>query len=389
MNFTIVCFVMVKVSKMRSSFGSITKRGHNVYRLQWFDRAGKRRSKTVHGTRAVAQKVLASIECGITHIGQRMTYTEYWQEYVTTTFGNLKPKTVSEYNRLWSKYLEPRIGSWQVSETSWRDIQSVIDSIEAPVTQRHVYALWRKILNLALRDELIRANPCAGGISFKPRVKREKVIIPAQELPAYLDSIRGIKYESLLLVLLGGGLRLSEACALAWSDVEAWQDYAVVQVSKALVTVEGAPVLQNTTKTAKSRREVVIGAPFAQRLLDLKNKATDTRLSDASPITVTHNYRAWCNGHDVTYTRPGDFRSVYATLCGEAGCPDSLVSMQLGHTDGTTKGEHYQQATRMGKALVASTLAAYLESVRNANCTKIAPKPPKTARKSKTGQGEI
>lgn len=360
MNLSSLCSVI----QMRSAFGTITKRGHNCYRLQWHDKSGKRRSKTVHGTRSVAQKELAAIECGLTHIGEQITYDFYWREYVVPTFADLKPKTVYEYKRLWDKYLAPNIGKWRIPDTTWRDIQSVIDTIEAPVTQRRAFALWRKILNLAVRDEFIRSSPCAGGVKFKPRVKREKTMITAADMSEYLKQIQGIKYEPLLLLLLGGGLRLSEACALTWDDIEEWQGFIVVSVSKALVTVDGVPVLQDSTKTAKSRREVVIGEPFARKLIIEKGDHIGGMVIEASPITIAHNYKAWCKVHGLEHTRLGDMRSIYVTLCGEAGCPDSLVSMQLGHADGTTKGEHYQQATRLGKKLVAETLALYLESVQ-------------------------
>lgn len=347
---------------MRSAFGTITKRGHNCYRLQWNDRAGRRRSKTVHGTRAAAQKELSRIECGLTAQGGTMTYGAYWDEYVTPTFSNLKPKTVSEYYRLWNRELEPRIGMRRIEETTWRDVQAVIDEIQAPAVQRKAFVLWRKVCNLAIRDDLIRANPCQG-VTFKSLTKRTKALIAAADIPEYMEAIRNIKYESLLLVLLGGGLRVSEACALEWCDVREWQGAVIVSVSKALVTVEGQPVLQTTTKTAKSRREVVIGEPFAARLIELSTERKGgSKVSEGAPTTIAHNYKAWCTRHGVTHVRLGDFRSLYATLCGEAGCPDSLVSMQLGHTDGTTKGTYYQQVTLSGKKLVADTLAAFIKS---------------------------
>lgn len=345
---------------MRSTFGTITRRGHNVYRLQWLDRSSKRHSKTIHGTRSAAQKELSRIELGLSNNGEYMPYSDYWELYVEPTFKNLKPKTVFEYKRLWNVELEPRIGSWNLTETTWRDVQRVIDDIASSSVQRKAFVLWRKVCNMALRDDLILKNPCAG-IKFKQHTKREKKVLDTEGVTRFLKAIKGIKYEPLLLVLLGGGLRVSEACALSWSDISQWQEYAAVSVSKALVTVDGDAVMQDTTKTEKSTRVVIIGEPFASRLLALKSEGA---LCDAVPVTVSHNFKSWCARHDIEHIRLGDFRSVYTTLCGEAGCPDSLVSMQLGHTDGTTRGEHYQQVTNAGKALVAATLAAYLGVVK-------------------------
>lgn len=44
----------------------------------------------------------------------------------------------------------------------------------------------------------------------------------------------------------------------------------------------------------------------------------------------------------------------------EAGSPDSLVSLSMGHSDGTTRGRNYQKHTRRGMALVADCLTDYL-----------------------------
>ncbi len=56
----------------------------------------------------------------------------------------------------------------------------------------------------------------------------------------------------------------------------------------------------------------------------------------------------------------GDMRTVYSTLHGEAGSPDSLVSLSMGHSDGTTRGRNYQKHTRRGMALIADCLTDYL-----------------------------
>ena len=356
---------------MRSAFGSVTKRAHNKYYIQWTDH-GVRRGKTINGTRATAQKELSRIALRLTHAGGSITYNEYWEEYVTPTFSALKPKTVSEYNRLWHVELERRIGAWKVDETTWRDVQRVIDDISAPSVQRKVCTLWKKIMNMAIRDEFAQKNPCTG-IKFAPAQKRTKVLLPATQLADYMAAIEGIAYEPILLVLLGGGLSVCEACALTWDDVTEWESFALMSIDKDVVTCDGHALHQASTKNETRTREVVVGAPFARRLLAVKQERSlysglhsgkeGELLCEGAPSTISHNYKAWCARHAIEYVRLGDMRSVYATWCGEAGCLDSLVSLQMGHKDGTTRGEHYQQATRMGKALVASTLGAYLTGV--------------------------
>ena len=53
-------------------------------------------------------------------------------------------------------------------------------------------------------------------------------------------------------------------------------------------------------------------------------------------------------------------RSVYATLCAEAGCLDSIVSKSMGHTGGSVKDRNYQTATMKALKLNAETFADYV-----------------------------
>ena len=53
-------------------------------------------------------------------------------------------------------------------------------------------------------------------------------------------------------------------------------------------------------------------------------------------------------------------RSLYATLCSEAGCIDSVVSLSMGHSGNTVKQSNYQKLTITAVSNNAKTLAKYL-----------------------------
>ena len=136
------------------------------------------------------------------------------------------------------------------------------------------------------------------------------------------------------------------------------------------MTYSDGKVLKET-KNGFSEREVVVGEPFRARILEL-SEGSGIALSSGggspgdpasyytSPQTACRNYRGWCERHGVPYVAPKNLRSSYATLHGEAGSLDSLVSGSMGHSDGTTRGRHYQAVTRRGLALIADNLAEHL-----------------------------
>lgn len=360
----------------RSLFGSIDYLGPDRYRIRWTDE-GRRRSKTVRGTRDDAEAMLAAAMLRRGRV-EDMPWRSFWAAAVTPTFAGLAEKTVSGYERVWRVELEPRIGSKMVGATNWRQVEAVLSDIRATSVQRSAMRLWRKMCNLAVRDGLLDRNPVDRSIRLAPHVKRRKVLIAADEVGPWMEAVRGIKYEPVFLLEVGGGLRHEEACAMVWENVEAFEAYGrayvAAKVERGLVTVDGRKVLKGV-KNEFSVREVVLGEPFASRLAELHQgtgpvcpgtwprvEVPYTERSFASPSTITHNWRTWCGKHGMPYVRPGDMRSAFATLHGEAGTPDSLVSMAMGHADGgSTKARSYQQRTRRGMIVAADSLTDYLK----------------------------
>lgn len=363
----------------RSRFGSITRLGPDYYHVKWTEN-GRQRSKRIRGAREDALAFLArrQVEAGGTI--PDMTWSTYWRHSVEPSFENLAEKTVAEYVRVWSVELEPRIGKKSVRATSWRQVESVLADVSSSSVQRKAFRLWRKMCNMAVRDGLLDRNPVDRSIKLKPHRKRQKDLLAAEDVGPWLADVRGLKYEPFFLMEMGGGLRHEEACAMVRENVtrlDAYgRVYALVFVERGIVTVDGRKVLKDV-KNEHSRREVVIGEPFASRLLELSDGEGPFCGSwgggeyearhFTSPATITHNWRDLSKKRGIEYIRFGDMRSVFATLHGEAGTPDSLVSLAMGHADGgSTKARNYQQRTRRGLIVAADSLTDYLsEAVEN------------------------
>ena len=347
------------------------------YRIWWTDEDG-RHSKRINGKREDAELFLARMRVGVDGKVASCDYDTYWEIVVRPSFAGLEAHTVYGYERIWRVELAPRIGRKMVCDTTWILVESTLLDIRSPSVQRSAKALWKKVCNFAVRDRLLQHNPVDRNIKLAPLKKRKKVLYEADDVSEWIASIRGIKYEAVLLMELGGGLRHEEAAAMVKENVSRIESdgrvYAALDIERALVVVGGKKILKGT-KNGFSERLSVIGEPFASPILDLCEGGSgpvcpgveDLREGDeyavehfASPVTMTHNYKAWCARHDVKHVCPGNLRSAYATLHGEAGSLDSLVSLSMGHSDGTTKGNNYQQATVRGLMMIADSLTDYL-----------------------------
>ena len=329
---------------MKSRFGHIQYISPGVRRVFWREN-GKTRSKTIHGDDDAAELFLAHLRLG-DETFDVTNWADYYKQSVVPTYEGLADKTIADYERLWKVELSPRIGSKMVSTTDWRFVEKTLNEIKSPSVQAHTFRLWRKMCNLAVRDGLLDRNPCDRSIRLKKQVKRKKQMLDASEVLPLIDKTHGTSYERLLLMEMCAGMRHGEAMAISLEDITHDGNRAILSVSEAVVVVNGR-LIRKETKTAFSEREVVLSGALAERLL---NASWPTR--QQNPETVTSNWRDWCKRNEVPYVRFSDMRSVFATLACEV-CDSSLVSMMMGHSDGTTRGRNYQQATRKALCIVS------------------------------------
>ncbi len=366
----------------RSNFGTIQYVSKGKYRVWWEDGRmddGKRKraSKIVNGTKDDAELYLAKIRVGLLGCSDDMTYNELWAAKVQPSFerDGLATKTVENYERVWARELRPRIGGELVASTTCGRAEDVLREIASPWVQRSAYQLWKKICNIAIRERVRPDNPVNRYIRLDRLPEVERRILDASEVVDWMERIRGLKHEAVLLAEAGGGLRPEEGIALLKEDVSRLEHkgrvYAEAVVDKALVSTRNGRELKGT-KNGFSERKSIIGWPFAERLLELAEGegplCPNGRVGHEpgspwearhyiSPVSFTNSYRQWCRDNGVEYVRPGKLRKSWSTMHGEAGSPDSLVQRAMGHSDGTTRGRSYQSATRRGNILIADHLS--------------------------------
>lgn len=337
----------------------------------------RRPSKTIAGAYEDGELELARIRIALEGTRGDETWGQFWAGVVEPTLSDLASKTRSGYERVWNRELEPRIGSDPVASTSYQRACRVIADIEAPSVQRAARALWKKMCNMAMRQEppLLAWNPIDRSIPVKRERKREKTTLDAGEVGCYVGKIAGSRYCPLVVMEAVGGMRHEEASAVVGSeDISETclkgSRYAVVHVARAIVSVDGKKELKGT-KTLGSERDVWFAEPWASMLLALREagpvmpaRGTPREEMDeswfANPQHVSRNWEKWCERNGVRYVRFGDMRTVYSDLHGEAGSPDGSVSLAMGHSDGTTRGNNYRTRRQKVLAMLADNMAEYL-----------------------------
>jgi integrase len=127
---------------------------------------------------------------------------------------------------------------------------------------RLIYTVCRAMLDIAVRDGLVRRN-AAAAVKRPTNRRSEARYLTVEEVGRLLEAARGDRLEPLIVVMLGTGLRRGEALALHWSDVDLTGGH--VRVRWTLARVDRRLVFDEP-KTGSSRRFVPLPSPPADAL---------------------------------------------------------------------------------------------------------------------------
>ena len=161
-----------------------------------------------------------------------VTLNDMFDRYLGLKNG-LKEKTLLYYKGMWRRLIAPSIGKMKVIDIRYSDVAkyllSLIDEEGLGVSSvNNVYALICPVLELAVKDDLIKKNPSNGvrkdiltSRSLKSKKKHALTISQQESFIKYLrDTPKYRRWFRLVVFLLGTGCRIGEARGLTWDDCD-------------------------------------------------------------------------------------------------------------------------------------------------------------------------
>ena len=134
-----------------------------------------------------------------------------------------------------------------------------------------------KALDNAVRKGLIASNPV--DLAESPRLPVHDVTInvwnPSQ-LATFIDAARGDRLAGVWRLAAMTGLRRSELVGIQWGDLDLDTDR--LSVRRAVVVVDGGPLIVKSPKTSTSRRTVDLDAGTVAALRDWRSAQLEERL---------------------------------------------------------------------------------------------------------------
>ena len=216
--------------------------------------------------------------------------------------------------------------------------------------------LLKKIFDVGLRKGYYTSNP-ANLIKKLPIEKTKMQFWTVKEFQHFLTLFETEEYNIKLLftVLFFTGLRLGEALALTWQDIDFTSN--TIHITKSVYVNKGISHV-STTKTKAGTRRIIINKKLSHELQQWKQKqkhlleqftsdSMTLQVFQGSPITITKNavekqYKKILE-RDSTLKkiRIHDFRHSHASLLINQGEDYLVVKERLGHASITTTIDTY------------------------------------------------
>ena len=224
-----------------------------------------------------------------------------------------------------------------------------------------------QILEVALDYEKINRNPARGKKRRLPGERRQRSWVEPEQLTALLAGC-GSELRPLVATLAGAGLRIGEAIALTWGDVNLATGTLRVADSKTAAgvrTVDLPDGLAGELRVHKARaRTTAAGKPV---FLNQQREPQTTRNAQSrlKPAIRKANRRLARLGIEPISEKvtPHSLRRTYTSLRFALGDDPVYVAAQLGHTEGGFSMRVYARAVKRRGRLSGSHLAGFDEAL--------------------------
>ena len=197
---------------------------------------GKRQyvyAKTLKELRQKEEKIQKELESGVDPgMADRITLNELYDKYMAQKY-DLKDSTKAVYQYMFDRFVRPSFGNRVIGSIRYSDVKKFYYSLILEYglhinTIDGIHAQLNPAFTMAIRDCILSQNPCTG---VTKEIKRSRIwadnarhALTRAEQDKFMEFLQKEKscrrWEPILTVLLGTGLRIGECLALRWEDVD-------------------------------------------------------------------------------------------------------------------------------------------------------------------------
>ena len=288
-------------------------------------------------------------------------------EWEMTVTRNRKEKTALGYQSLLRTHVRPTFDDMKVGAIDYGDVERWIDDLTKSGlragTVRNAYRVLKMILDFAMKNRRIRANPCVG--VTLPRIENQEMKTLTAEQVATLVEVVGPPNDVVVRFAAYTGLRAGEIAALRVRDLDL--KAGTVTVRRSLADLNGR-LVETEPKTKAARRTVGIPRFVLEPLKD--TSASEHSIPRREFFIGTRRGGDWRHGNFYARVfRPAvkelvekqrwpeglgglrfhDLRHTYASFLVEQGAHPKEMSERLGHSSVQVTLDRYSHICRTSK----------------------------------------
>ena len=400
---------MTKVkSRGAQGGGSIRKRPDGRWEARYttgFDpKTGRQIQRSIYGKtqKEVRQKlnqVTAEIDSGDYLEPSGMKLSDWLDSWMTDYSGDKKYSTMKHYRAACETHIKPRLGDVPLSKLNAVMVQKFYNSLShpedgekalSPKTVKNVHGILSKAMSQAVRNGLIKFNPCEGAVL--PKVSKKEI------RPLNNEQVKGLLeladsdevYGILLKLIVLTGLREAEAMGLTWDCVDFEKGTILVNKQLQKRPKSAGGMVFSSLKNGKPR--LLRPAPYVMQLLRQRQEQQRKQRLEAgeaweewhdaqaegflvfttltgsylSPQTVYNHFKVMAAKLGVPNARVHDLSHTFAVLSLENGDDIKTVQGNLGHATAAFTLDVYGHVSDTMQKASAERMERFVQSIVNA-----------------------
>lgn len=266
------------------------------------------------------------------------TLADLLRAYLDTS--DLRARTRETYEGLARRYLQDLLDR-KLANIEAQDLQVLYVQLQdRPRAAAQVHRLLHRLFEVAVRWSWLVDNPAkrVNPPRYRPPERRTWT---AEELGRFLSATEG-RWRVLFTLLAATGLRVSEALALRWQDVDL--DQGLVHVRRVVHPAPGGGFVFEPPKTQAGLRTVALPEEVMRLLLDYRQASGGSEealmftRADGKPLhrnDVARAMRRVSRRAGLSSPGPHALRHLHGSHLLACGVPLADVSRRLGHSKPT------------------------------------------------------
>lgn len=297
----------------------------------------------------------------------QVTFAQWFNQHLKTNcYHKVKPKTFAYYMSLYENHVLPsNLGQMSIKNIKPIHIQEFFNERThlAPSTLKKIKVIFHAAFDSAMVNNLIRVNPIDSvKLPLSQKQEKEITVFSIEEQKRYISVAEKETYGTLLITLLLCGIRIGEALALTWDDIDFTNQTLTINKSLIYERIYDAALdsytykhLVQSPKTKHGIRTLSIPDPLLPKLKKLKDSSpyelafctnVGTYIFEANVTRVHHRV---CKAANLPVTNIHALRHTFASTSAENHITPNTMQEILGHADIKTTLKIYTHATANSK----------------------------------------